>query len=53
VVTGYVKLTQPDEESFKLIGIDPFIEKPLHSGWQNEQKKMLPRIFNPINNRTE
>ena len=39
VVSGYVKLAQPDEESFKLIGIDPFIEKSLHSGWQNEQKK--------------
>jgi putative ABC transport system permease protein len=39
VVSGYVKLAQPDEESFKLIGIDPFIEKSLHSGWQNEQKE--------------
>ncbi len=39
VVTGYVKLAQPEEESFKLIGIDPFIEKSLHSGWQNEQKE--------------
>ncbi|WP_411728555.1 FtsX-like permease family protein [Methyloglobulus sp.] len=42
VVTGYVKLAQPDEESFKLIGIDPFIEKPLHSSWRNEQKKNSP-----------
>lgn len=41
VVTGYVKSAQPDEESFKLIGIDPFIEKSLHSGWQNEQKEKL------------
>jgi putative ABC transport system permease protein len=37
VVTGYVQLAQPDGGSFKLIGIDPFIEKPLHSGWQNGQ----------------
>lgn len=36
LVTGYLKLTQPNEESFKLIGIDPFIEKSLHSGWRNE-----------------
>ncbi len=36
VVTGYVKLAQPDEDSFKLIGIDPSIEKSLHSGWRNE-----------------
>jgi putative ABC transport system permease protein len=42
VVTGYVKLAQPDGESFKLIGIDPFIEKSFHSGWQNEQKEKLP-----------
>lgn len=35
LVTGYVTLPQPDEESFKLIGIDPFIEKSLHSGWRN------------------
>jgi len=42
VVNGYVKLAQPDEESFKLIGIDPFIEKSLHSGWQNEQKEKFP-----------
>lgn len=39
VITGYVKLAQPDEESFKLIGIDPLIEKSLHSGWQNQQKE--------------
>jgi len=39
VVTGYVKLAQPDQESFKLIGIDPFIEKSLHSGWQSDQQK--------------
>ncbi len=45
VVTGYVKLVHPDEESFKLIGIDPFIEKPLHSGWQNEQKEDSPPDF--------
>jgi putative ABC transport system permease protein len=32
-------LAQSDEESFKLIGIDPFIEKSLHSGWQNEQNE--------------
>ena len=39
VVTGYVKLAQPVKESFKLIGIDPLIEKPLYSGWQNEQNE--------------
>ncbi len=36
VVSGYVKLTQQDETSYKLIGIDPFIEKSLHSGWQTQ-----------------
>jgi putative ABC transport system permease protein len=46
VVTGYVKLAQPDEENFKLIGIDPFIEKPLHSGWQNQQRESsLPELL--------
>ncbi len=39
VVSGYVKLALPDVESFKLIGIDPLIEKSLHSGWQNEQRE--------------
>ena len=39
VVTGYVKLAEPDQESFKLIGIDPFIEKSLHSGWQSDQQE--------------
>ena len=39
VVTGYVKLAQPNEESFKLIGIDPLVEKSLHSGWQNQKKE--------------
>ena len=38
VVTGYVKLVQANKESFKLIGIDPFIEKALHSGWQSQDK---------------
>ena len=38
VVTGYVKLAAPDEESFKLIGIDPLVEKSLNSGWQNQKK---------------
>ena len=42
VVTAYVKLTQPGEESYKLIGIDPFIEKALHSGWQNEHNENSP-----------
>ena len=45
VVTGYVKLAQPDEESFKLIGIDPLIEKPLHPGWQKEQNENSPPDF--------
>ena len=39
LVTGYVKLAQLDEESFKLVGIDPFIEKSLKSGWQSGQKE--------------
>ncbi|MBK8816895.1 MAG: ABC transporter permease [Methylococcaceae bacterium] len=39
LVTGYVKLAQTDAENFKLVGIDPFIEKSLHSGWQNGQKE--------------
>ena len=43
VVTGYVKLVQANKESFKLIGIDPFIEKALHSGWQSQdQDKSAP-----------
>ena len=39
LVIGYVKLAQQDEASFKLIGIDPFVEKSLHAGWQNENKE--------------
>ena len=39
VVTGYIKLSPPDEESFKLIGIDPLVEKSLHSGWQNHKQE--------------
>jgi putative ABC transport system permease protein len=39
LVTGYVKLAKPDEESFKLVGLDPFIEKSLQSGWQSGQKE--------------
>lgn len=39
LVTGYVKLTQNKEDSFKLVGIDPFIEKSFHSGWKNGQKE--------------
>jgi putative ABC transport system permease protein len=39
LVSGYVKLVQSDEESFKLVGIDPFIEKSLQSGWQSGQKE--------------
>lgn len=45
VVSGYVKLAQPDEESFKLLGIDPFIEKSLHSGWRNEHTENSPKDF--------
>lgn len=43
VVSGTVKLMQSQQETFSLIGIDPFIEKSLHSGWQNEQKEKFPR----------
>jgi len=43
VLSGSVKLAQPQDEVFSLIGIDPFIEKSLHSGWQNEQKEKFPR----------
>ena len=39
LVTGYVKLAGLNDESFKLIGIDPFIEKSLHSGWQSGDKE--------------
>ncbi|NOT11614.1 MAG: ABC transporter permease [Methylococcaceae bacterium] len=54
VVTGYVKLEQPGEDSFKLIGIDPFIEKSLHSGWQtghkkNSQQDLLTQLMNEPN----
>jgi putative ABC transport system permease protein len=45
LVTGYVKLRNPDEESFTLIGVDPFIEKSLHSGWQNERKAYTQQDF--------
>lgn len=45
VVTGYVKLAQQDKESFKLIGVDPFIEKSLNSGWQSGQKEDSSRDF--------
>jgi putative ABC transport system permease protein len=38
VVSGYVKLAQPGAESFKLMGIDPFIEQSFHSDWQSQQK---------------
>ncbi|MDD5460403.1 MAG: ABC transporter permease [Methylococcales bacterium] len=36
VVSGYVQLQQTDE-SFKLIGIDPFMEKSLQAVWQAQQ----------------
>jgi len=54
VVTGYVKLAQPDQDNFKLIGIDPFIEKSLHSGWQsgqpeNSSRDLLSRLLSEPN----
>jgi len=46
LVTGYVRLAQAEEESFKLVGIDPFIEKSLQSGWQSGQHENLsPELF--------
>jgi putative ABC transport system permease protein len=46
LVTGYVKLAQTDEDGFKLVGIDPYIENSLHSGWQNGQKEHFsPELF--------
>jgi putative ABC transport system permease protein len=45
VVTGYIKLAQANKESFKLIGIDPFIEKALHSGWQSQQQNKSVQDF--------
>jgi putative ABC transport system permease protein len=38
LVTGYVTLAQSKEENFKLVGIDPFIEKSFYSGWQSGEK---------------
>ena len=37
VVSGYVQLTQQTDESFRLTGIDPFIEKSLQAVWQQPQ----------------
>jgi putative ABC transport system permease protein len=46
LVTGYVKLAQTEQESFKVVGIDPFIEKTLQSGWQSGQHENLsPGLF--------
>jgi putative ABC transport system permease protein len=46
LVTGYVKLAQAGEDSFKIVGIDPFIEKSFQSGWQSGQKENVsPDLF--------
>lgn len=39
VVSGYVQLAEQADNSFKLIGIDPFVEKSLKPVWQQEQNK--------------
>jgi putative ABC transport system permease protein len=39
VVSGYVQLAEQPDNSFKLIGIDPFVEKSLKPIWQQEQNK--------------
>ena len=39
VVSGYVKPADRKDASFKLIGIDPLIEKTFDSGWQNNNTK--------------
>ncbi|MGZ8162820.1 MAG: ABC transporter permease, partial [Methylobacter sp.] len=39
VVSGYVQLAEQADDGFKLIGIDPFIEKSLKPVWQQEQNK--------------
>ncbi|CAA9889410.1 putative ABC transport system permease protein [Candidatus Methylobacter favarea] len=39
VVSGYVQLAKQTNNSFKLIGIDPFIEKSFKPVWQQEQSK--------------
>ena len=45
VVTGYVKLPQPEEESFKLIGIDRLLKNRYIPAGKTSKKKMLPGIF--------
>jgi len=46
LVMGYVKLAQSEEDSFKVVGIDPFIEKSFQSGWQSGQKaNFSPDLF--------
>ena len=37
VISAYVQLTQQADESFKLVGIDPFIEKSLQAVWPQQQ----------------
>ncbi|MFZ2170407.1 MAG: ABC transporter permease, partial [Methylococcaceae bacterium] len=37
VVSGYLELPQHTDESYKLVGIDPFIEKSLQAVWQQQQ----------------
>ncbi|MDD5578709.1 MAG: FtsX-like permease family protein [Methylobacter sp.] len=39
VVSGYVQLAAQSDNRFKLIGIDPFIEKSFKPIWQQEQNK--------------
>ena len=53
VVNGYVQVTQQADESFKLIGIDPFIEKSLQAVWQqqntNKSTDFLTRLLTEPN----
>jgi len=54
VVSGYVQLTQQADENFKLVGIDPFIEKSLQAVWQQQQNSnktsdFLTRLLNEPN----
>ncbi len=37
VVNSHVQLTQQADESYRLIGIDPFIEKSMQAVWQKQQ----------------
>ncbi len=45
VASAYVQLTEQTEESFRLIGIDPLIEKSLQAVWQQQQKANKTSVF--------